>query len=166
MAIKEQNTKYVKVAPPTDVPFRPIVAGPSSPSHQLSNLIDIILKLLCNKIPSFIRDDLDFLNHIPNEVDENTILVTFDVVSRKYYTSVPHNLGLEAVKYWLQNYNRSFTRSFSTKFILDAISIILKENTFQFDNKHYKQIQGSATGYKDGANLCNFSYKLFRKTPI
>ena len=104
------------------------------------------MKPLCNKVPSFIRDDLDFLNYIPDEADENTILVTFDVVS--LYTSIPHDLGLEAVKYWIQNYNTSFTRPFSTEFIIDAISIILKENTLRFDDKHYKQVQGKAMGTK------------------
>ena len=84
------------------------------------------------------------MNHIPKEVDKNTILVTFDVVN--LYTSIPHDLGLESVKYWLENYSTSLTRPFSTEFILDAISIILKENTFRFDDKYYKQIQGIAMG--------------------
>ena len=109
-------------------------------------MIDIILKPLCNKVPSFIRDNLDFLNHIPDKADENTILVTFDVVS--LYKSIPHDLGLEAVKYWLQNYSTSLTRPFSTEFIIDTISIILKENTFRFDDKRNKQIQGTAMGTK------------------
>ena len=121
------------------------------------NLIDIILKPLCKKIPSFIRDDLDFLNHIPNLVGENTTLVTLDVVN--LYTSIPHDLGLEAVKYWLKNYNTSFTRPFSTEFILDTISMILKENTFRFDDKHYKRIPVMGTKYPSLESLGTKSKK-------
>ena len=64
-AIKKQNTTYVKAAPLTDVLFRPIVAGPSSPSHRLSNFIDITSKPLCNKVPSFYSRLLRFLKPHP-----------------------------------------------------------------------------------------------------
>ena len=46
-AINKQRSTYVKVLPPTDLPFRPIVAGPTCPTHCLSNFIDILLKPLC-----------------------------------------------------------------------------------------------------------------------
>lgn len=49
-AIEEQNAEYVKLDPPPDLKMRPIVAGPSSPTHRLSNFIDIILKPLCAKV--------------------------------------------------------------------------------------------------------------------
>ena len=145
-AIQKQNSSYVRLPPPQDLKFRPIVAGPTSPTHRLSNFIDIILKPLCKNIPSYIRDDLDFLNQIPEQITENTILVSFDVVS--LYTSIPHDLGLEAITFWVENYAQSLARKFTTRFIIEAISIILKENTFCFDDTHYKQIQGTAMGTK------------------
>ena len=39
-------------------------------------------------------------------------------------------------------------REFSTQSILDAISIILQKNTFQFDDKQFIQPQGTAMGTK------------------
>lgn len=91
-AIQEQKSQYVKLPPPDDLKLRPIVAGPKSPTHRLSNCLDIILKPLCKHVPSYIRDDIDFLKYIPDEVESETILVSFDVVS--LYTSIPHELGL------------------------------------------------------------------------
>lgn len=44
------------------------------------------------------RDDLDFLNQIPEQIDKNTLLVSFDVVG--LYTNIPHDLGLIAIEYW------------------------------------------------------------------
>lgn len=126
--------------------MRPIVAGPASPTHRLSNFIDIILKPLCQHVPSFIRDSMDFINKIPKNINKETILVSFDVVN--LYTSIPHELGLEAIEYWLDNYSTSLTRPFPKDFILKAITIVLRENTFQFDNTDYKQIQGTAMGTK------------------
>ena len=40
---------------------------------------------------------MDFLNYLPDEVEEYTLLVSFDVVS--LYTSIPHDLGLTAIEY-------------------------------------------------------------------
>ena len=145
-AIKEQNADYIKLPPPPDLKFRPIVAGPASPTHRLSNFVDIILKPLCKHVPSYIRDDFDFLNHIPNKVTEDTILVSFDVIS--LYTSIPHELGLKAIEHFLDNFPTTLQRPFSKEFILKAISIVLKENTFKFDGKNYKQVQGTAMGTK------------------
>ena len=75
--------------------MRPIIAGPSCPTQRLSNLLDIILKPLCIEIPSFMKDDMDFLLHIPDTVKEfeDTTLVSLDVTS--LYTNIPHSLGLK-----------------------------------------------------------------------
>ena len=145
-AVKDQNSEYVKLPPPADLKMRPIVAGPSSPTQRLSNFLDLILKPLCKHVASYIRDDLEFLAHIPEEVNENTILVSMDVVN--LYTSIPHELGLQAIEYWLDNFITTLERPFTKTFILEALLLILKENTFQFNDKHYKQIQGTAMGTK------------------
>ena len=79
--------------------FRPIVAGPTNETHRLSNLIDIILKPMTKHVKSFIRDSTDFLNHLPTTVSPNSILASFDVES--LYSNIPHELGLEAIEYWL-----------------------------------------------------------------
>ena len=122
-----------------------------------------MLKPLCKNIPSYIRDDLDFLKHIPIEVGKTTILVTFDVVS--LYTSIPHDLGLDAIKFCLEHHNAFLPRKFSTEFILDAISIILHENTFQLDDKQFKQLQEAAMAPTYATLVIGFLeyilYKLF-----
>ena len=78
--------------------MRRTAAGPSSPTHRLSNYIDIILKQLCKHVPSFIRDDIDLLTQISTEINEDDLFVTFDV---SLYTNIPHDLGLTAIEYWL-----------------------------------------------------------------
>ena len=146
-ATKNQNIEYVKLPPEliTDLKMRPIVAGPSSPTHRLSNFVDLILKPLCQHVPSYIRDGFDFLEQVPLQVKEDALLVSFDVVS--LYTNITHDLGLKAIEYWLDKHTTTNER-FSKQFILEAITLVLKENTFHFDGKFYRQIQGTAMGTK------------------
>lgn len=81
---------------PSALKFRLIVARPSSPTRRLYNFEDIILKPIFKHVPNFIRDDLDFLNHLTAVMEDEAIFVSFDVVS--LYTSRPHDHGLEAIE--------------------------------------------------------------------
>ena len=145
-AIAEQNSEFVEILRPSDLKFRPIVGGPNSVSQRLSHFVDIILKPLCEKVPSFIRDDLDFLNHLPTTVSPDSELITFDVVS--LYTNIPHELGLTAVSYWLEKHSEAILPRISKDFILDSLQLILQSNVFYFDSKYYIQKKGTAMGTK------------------
>ncbi|XP_014770819.1 uncharacterized protein LOC106869547 [Octopus bimaculoides] len=123
--------------------MRPIVVGLQAPTQQLSHFIDVLLKSLCPMIPSYIRDDIDFLIHVPNTVPENTILASFDATY--LYTNIPHTLDLEAIKPWVEKYRELIDKRFKTDFITKATQLILEENTFSF-NKSYRQIRGTAMG--------------------
>ncbi|XP_062602273.1 uncharacterized protein LOC134263937, partial [Saccostrea cucullata] len=145
-AIKEQNSICITCADPADLSFRPIVGGPNSSTQRLSHLLDILLKPYCQKVPSFVRDDLDFINHLPTHVTSNTKLVTLDVVS--LYTNIPTELGLLAVKFWTENYPDVLNNRFQRDFILEALKLVLDNNTFEFADHHYLQIKGTAMGTK------------------
>ena len=51
---------YLELKDPSDLKFRPIVAGPNCETHRLSNLIDLLLKPFIKHVKSYVRDDLDF----------------------------------------------------------------------------------------------------------
>ena len=101
-ACDQFDTHYVQVEIVTNLKFRPIIAGPACQTHRLSNLIDILLRPLTKRVKSYLRDTTDFLNHLPSAVPENTLLASFDVES--LYSNIPHELGIEAIKYWLRKY--------------------------------------------------------------
>ncbi|CAG2203943.1 unnamed protein product [Mytilus edulis] len=84
---------------------------------------------------------MEYLNHIPAIVLEETLLTSFDVTS--LYTNIPHDLGLTAVKYWIEEKRDEIDSRFETNFILEATKIVLEENTFYFDGNKYRQIKGS-----------------------
>ena len=145
-ACLQTSEEYIEIIDPPDLKFRPIVAGPVCETHRLSNLVDILLKPFIKHVKSYIRDDMDFLKHIPKSVSKNTKLVSFDVTN--LYSNISHTLGIEAIKYWLDKYPNCIHRRFSKNFILEAISIILENNNFTFHDKIYNQVKGTAMGTK------------------
>ena len=130
----------------TDLKLRPIIAGPQCLTHRLSNLIDIVLRPLTKRVKSYLRDTMDFLNHLPEQIPEDTILASFDVES--LYSNIPHDLGLDAIKFWLQKHPEDLHRRFTDNFILESIQFILQNNTFYFNGEHYRQRKGTAMGTK------------------
>ena len=75
--------------PPEDLKGRPIVGGPNSLTQGIS--------VSCLK--TYIKHDWDFIRKLPSHVDYPCVLASCDVVS--LYTSISHDLGLEALSYWI-----------------------------------------------------------------
>lgn len=138
-AVNEQNREYITMNAPTDLKLRPIIAGPTCPTNRLSNFIDIILKPLCSCVPSFVRDNIHFLSKIPERIQMNSILVTFDVTS--LYTNIPHDLGIAAVQYWVEKHRDKIDTRFTIDFILDSVQLILENNSFYFNGKNYHMLR-------------------------
>ena len=78
---------------PPEIPSRPIIAGPSSPTHRLSKFLDIILRPLTEKVKSYVRDDIEFLSHLPKQIDFESTFVALDVTS--LYTNISHERVLK-----------------------------------------------------------------------
>ena len=89
---------------------------------------------------------LDFLQHLPESVSENTKLLTFDVVS--LYTNIPPDLGLKAVEFWLDIAHTYINARFSKQFILNSLKIILERNVFYFNGRNYIQLKGATMDTK------------------
>ena len=140
------NGEYLELKDPEDLKFRPIVAGPACETHRLSNLLDILLKPFIKKVKSYVRDDIDFLNYVPETVPPNTKLVSFDVVN--LYTNISHELGIEAINSWLSKYPELIHDRFTKEFILESTKLILENNNFYFNETMYTQVRGTAIGTK------------------
>lgn len=91
------------------------------------------------------KDDLDFLRHLPEKINKNSKFITFDV-SNLY--NISNSLGLKAMEYWINRIPEKINNRFLKEFILAAAEIVLANNTFTFNGKHFKQIKGTAMGTK------------------
>ena len=147
---------------PDDPKFRIIIAGPSCPTHRLNNLVDILLQPFVNHVSSYVRDDIDYLNHIPSSAAKDTLLTTFDVTS--LYSNIPHDLGKDAIKFWLETYPNELHQRFNCQFVIESIDLILNNNTFLFDNTNFIQVLGTAMCTKMAPMYATLTLVYMEKT--
>ena len=143
--VEEKSVEYLKIENPPEIPSRPIVAGPNSPTHRLSIFLDTILRPLTEKVTSYVRDDMDFLNYLPKKTDFDSTFVSFDVTS--LYTNISHELGIEAISHWIEKFPDFLVDDRFTKdFITEAVRSVLENNNFKFDGELWHQLVGTAMG--------------------
>ena len=147
----------MEIFEPNDLKLRPILRGPKCPTRKLSQLIDIPLKPFLKRIKIFIHDSLDFLNKCPRDVDQNTEIITFDVIS--LYTSIPYEFELEDIDYFFTKYQEYLHPRFRKEFGLESANFILKNNILTFDSEFYLQIKGTAIGTIFAPTYANLNMK-------
>ena len=143
--IMTEQSEVISVNDPPDLEMRPIIAGPMCPTHRLSHLLDILLRPLVEEVRANVRDTRDMLARLPERLEENHSLATFDV--KNLYGNITHQTGLDAVGAWLREFPRETSR-ISNAFILDGLRLILENNNFFFNGKFFKQLKGTAMGTK------------------
>ena len=145
--LKSATDTYIKTPFPPDYPIRCITAGVDAPTSKLSEILHHILLPLCKKVPSHIRDYVDFLSKmrtVTQEELEDIILITCDIISM--YPNLHIDLGLRAVKYWLHMFPEEVLYRFSEECILTALELVLRNSTFMFNGEYFSSIKGTATG--------------------
>ena len=141
-----------------NTPLRPIVSGNDSPTENLSIYIDEKLQPLARALPSYIRDTTDFLRQTLSlpPLPPNAILVTMDVKS--LYTNIPHFEGTQTVIEHIKEHGRTtphFDNSLNTQIVHTFLTLILTTNMFQFLDKYYLQIFGTAMGTRCAVSYAN-----------
>ena len=63
---------------------------------------------------------VDFLSDLPQRGEKDTTLVTFDITNM--YTNINNVLGIEAIKFWLQENPNAFPERIPKQFILEALN--------------------------------------------
>ena len=145
-AIAQQNSEYVQMALPSSLKGRPINGGPKAVTQGASHLIEKVLNPLVSHMKSYIKDEWDFLRKIPYKITYPATLLTCDIVS--LYTSIPTELGLEAIDYWITKLGHLIPTRFSKRCILDMIKFILTNNHTRFGDQLWQQVTGTSMGTK------------------
>jgi hypothetical protein len=145
-------------------PGRPIVSAIiDSPTDKISRYLDNIIRPLVPKIPSYIKDTTHILQKLKdiNHIPSTAILVTMDVSA--LYTNIPHKEGVTASI-------NAISRTTRLNHIppLDTISYLmrltLERNCFDFNNKKYIQVSGTAMGTAMAPSYANlFMHELETK---
>ena len=82
----------------------------------------------------------------------NTVLVSMDVTS--LYTNIPQEEGIATVCNAYETFHKN-SPPIPTHFIREMLELILKENSFKFNGKHYLQTHGTAMGTKVAVAFAN-----------
>lgn len=64
------------------------------------------------------------------------------------FGNISNSLGFEAIKYWVNKNPEKINNHFPKDFILEAVEIVLANNTLTFNGKHFRQILGTTMGTK------------------
>ena len=142
--IRQQQTEYVEMEMPKSLKGRPICGGPTAVTQGASKLLDKILSPLVQHLRSYIKDEWDFVRKFPKKVNGLYKLLSCDVIA--LYPSIPIELGLKALAYWIDKLRSEIDRRFTKEFILKLAEFVLRNNYFEFDGKMYHQIIGTAMG--------------------
>lgn len=125
-------------------PGRPIVSDCDSETYHTAEYIDSFLNPLSCRHPSYIQDTYDFIQKVSGlHVPSNSFLFTLDIDS--LYTNIDINEGIQTVK---NIFSKFPNKTRPEKELLQLLDINLRRNDFQFDNKFYLQIKGTAMGKK------------------
>ena len=73
------------------------------------------------------------------------LLCTLDITS--LYTNIPHREGIQSIKEFLAIYRHTNTL-LDNSYIVELLEVVLTNNCFDFNGKHYHQISGTAMGTK------------------
>lgn len=94
-------------------------------------------------LPSYLQDTKDTVLSLQEiTVTADTYLASLDVES--LYTNILHDLGLQAVKYFLSTSSIYFRTH--DDLVITLLNFVLTKNDFLFDDKIYHQQRGTAMG--------------------
>ena len=131
-----------------NTPGRPIVSACNCPTERISSFLDDIMQPIVHSLPSYIKDTTDALQTFQNyrfSSSSNKLVFSMDVKS--LYTSIPHSEGLKALRHFFDKRTHKYP---PTETLLCLAELVLTNNSFSFDNKYFRQLNGVAMGTKMG----------------
>ena len=116
------------------------------PTERISSFVDSLLQPIAIKQEFYMKDTTDFINFIENtQIPDNVALATLDVSS--VYTNIPQEEGIDVVcRFYEDHYEQKLP--IPTNDLRELMRLILEENSFKFNEKHFVQTHGIAMGTK------------------
>ena len=132
-----------KIHKPTPV-GRPIISGCSGPTERISAFVDHLIQPIAQLQASYLKDTTDFINFI-ERIKLLKVPYMFQWTSQ--YKKKPQREGITTVCLAYEEFHQG-NPPVPTRFLSEMLSLILLENSFQFNEKDYLQTHGTAMGTK------------------
>ncbi|KAL7472102.1 hypothetical protein ACHAXS_012435 [Conticribra weissflogii] len=142
---------------------RPVVSTCGTYLHALSRWIDYHLQKLTPHIPTYIKDS-DHLNmylRTISDIPPHARLLAADAVSM--YTNIETTHALKTIGDFLQDLQDQLPSDFPVAAIIDGLSLIMKNNVFEFGDLYFKQKQGTAMGTPVACIYATIYYGYYEK---
>ena len=125
-----------------NIPGRSVISNSSYFTEYISSFLDFHLKLLVQKVKSYIQDTNDFLKKIAHllHLTDDLILCTIDVVG--LYRNIPHEEGLIAIRRVL---NTRTDKTILIDSLIELAECVLKNNIFEHNESVFKQLSRRTT---------------------
>ena len=125
-----------------DLPLRPVVPNITAPAYNLSKFVSRILQSSIQS-PYNVKDSFEFCQFINSvTLPPSYIMISLDVIS--LFTNIPHELVSTGI---IENWQLIRTNTnICLDLFLEMITFCMECSYFQFDNKFYQQIAGTAMG--------------------
>ena len=130
------------------------------PTERISCFVGRLIQPIAQQQESYLKDSKDFIN---TKLPKNTILASMDVTS--LYTNIPQEEGITTVCKAYEDFYKN-RLPIHTKFLRRMLCLILKENSFQFNKRHYLQTHGTAMGTKMAVAFANIFMAKIEKSII
>ena len=110
---------------------------------------------------SYIRDLTHLINILKGfTVQPRMLLHTLNITS--LYTNIPHNEGFQSPKEMLAIYKPPDSLPHNS-YIIELLELVLTNNHFEFNGKHYHQMSGTAMGTKLAPSYANLFMTKFEE---
>ena len=136
-------------------PGSPIVSACNFPTENMASYRDMVMSPLVCNLKTHVKDN----NHALQIF--RTFQFAHDDVRQRFPYVIPHNSGLEALKYFL---NKRPVLDPPTVTLTRLSELVLTLNAFSFNNEFYHQVGGVAMGTKVRVSFCRIHRRTNRST--
>ena len=88
------------------------------------------------------------------------LLCTLDITN--LYTNIPHNESIQSIKEMLAIHKPPNSLSHNS-YIIELLEVVLTNNHFELNGKHYHQVSGTAMGSKLAPSYANIFMTKFEE---
>jgi hypothetical protein len=127
------------------ITLRPVVSTSGSLLALFSTWLDYKMKELLPLVRSHVKNSFTALEEMKNLViPDNALLFAADATSM--YTNIDIDVGLSAVRNFLQYNKAQISQDFPTELFLQILQLVMQNNIFSFANTYWLQLTGTAMG--------------------
>ena len=136
------------------IKLRPVISQCGSISAIISTFLDYRLQYLKNNVPSYIKDSADLINQLKQlgNLQSHNAVYIFTSDATSMYTNIDIDEGIST----MEKYLRQFAPNEPIDLLMDLLTLVMKNNIFQFGSTWWKQHTGTTHRDYNGHSLCMY----------